>query len=109
MSISRRLSGWLLVLALLFLVSPAAFSQSERGTLTGTILDTTGASVPGARVAITNTATNLSVQVLSTDSGDYTAANLPVGEYSVRIENLSTDELAISRRRSRPPALPAGG
>jgi len=66
--------------------SPVIFAQSERGTITGTVLDSTGAVVPGARVTVTNVATNVSSPARSTDSGNYTVASLPVGLYSVRVE-----------------------
>ena len=41
--------------------------------------------VPGAKVTITNSATNLTTVITTTDAGDYLAPKLPVGTYTVRI------------------------
>ncbi|HYM09212.1 MAG TPA: carboxypeptidase regulatory-like domain-containing protein [Bryobacterales bacterium] len=87
MSIWGPLKASFCVVGLLALsFAGALFAQSERGTITGTVLDPSGAVVPGARITVTNTATNVASQTVGTDSGDYTAANLPVGQYSIRVE-----------------------
>jgi len=62
------------------------FAQSERGTISGTIHDASGAVVPGAKVSVTATATNSTQVYLSNDSGDFTAPSLAVGQYEIRIE-----------------------
>src|SRR5258706_7649671 len=67
-------------------LSKALFGQSERGTITGTVADSTGAVVPKARVIVTNTDTKLVSESESNDAGAYTAASLPVGPYTVRVE-----------------------
>src|SRR2546425_6912860 len=67
--------------SLVFLVSLAAWGQTERGNITGAVTDSTGAAVPGATVTITHTATNQSVTVTTTNAGDYNGANLPPGDY----------------------------
>jgi hypothetical protein len=61
-------------------------AQTDRGIITGTITDSSGAAVPEARVAATNTATNISIQTVTTSSGDFTIPSLPVGSYQVRVE-----------------------
>jgi carboxypeptidase family protein len=61
-------------------------AQSERGTITGTIHDQSGALIPGASVTITNMATNVAVHVTSNDSGEFTVPNLAPGSYLVRVE-----------------------
>src|SRR5450432_2713328 len=72
-------------LSLLVLVA-SLFGQSERGTITGTVTDTSGAAVPQAKITATETGTNVAVTVQSNETGDYTLPNLPIGLYSVRIE-----------------------
>ncbi len=62
------------------------FGQSERGQLAGTITDSTGAVVPGARIVIVNTATNTSFTTVAGETGQYTVPNLSPGVYSVRVE-----------------------
>lgn len=61
-------------------------AQSERATITGEIHDKTGAVVPGAKVTVTENATNTSTVLLSNDSGQYTMPSLAVGAYTIRIE-----------------------
>src|SRR5260370_22223815 len=71
---------------LLACVATALFGQSERGTITGTVADSTGAVVPKAGVIVSNLATKLVSESQSNDAGGYTAASLPVGPYTVRVE-----------------------
>src|SRR6266700_8253997 len=72
-------------LAGLLLFSVACLAQ-ERGTITGTLTDPTGAVVPGARISIRNLANNASYQSATTSAGEYTAPNLPAGKYELTIE-----------------------
>jgi hypothetical protein len=62
------------------------FAQSERGTITGSVSDSSGAVVPGATVTITNTATNVATTLTTNQAGSYTAPSLPAGTYNVRVE-----------------------
>ena len=62
-----------------------AFAQTPTGTIAGTVLDSTGASVANATVTVTNTATNVS-QTLKTDAGGrYSQAFLNPGQYQVKV------------------------
>ena len=74
------------VLCVLCVVS-AIFAQSDRGIITGTVSDASGAVVPGAQVTVTHVATNTSRKTTTTTSGDFTVPSLPVGVYQVRVEN----------------------
>src|ERR1051326_3754456 len=78
------------------LLVTSAYGQSERGTITGAITDASGALVPGARVTVTNTLTNVSSETVSTEAGSYTAANLPVGEYRIRVEKPGFNSAVLS-------------
>jgi hypothetical protein len=71
---------------LTLLLAGALFAQSERGSISGTVRDASGAVVPGAKVVVTNPATNSTLNTVTTESGDYTAPNLSAGTYTVRIE-----------------------
>lgn len=81
----RRLPCLAWVICCLIL-SPAVFAQSERATVSGTVSDASGAVIPGARVTVTNNATNVTSVSTTTESGDYTVPSLPVGQYTVRVE-----------------------
>src|SRR5438270_586963 len=61
-------------------------AQSERGTITGAVRDSSGAVVPGATVTVTSTATNAVSNLVTNDSGEYTAPSLAAGTYTVRVE-----------------------
>ena len=56
----------------LLLLVGAAFAQSDRGTITGTIADPAGASVSNASIEAKNTATGAVYPALSTTTGNYT-------------------------------------
>src|SRR6516165_851531 len=64
---SSRL-GWI---ATLFLAG-AVFAQQERGSISGMVLDATGAVVPSAKLVITNRDTNTTFTTVSGDAGQYT-------------------------------------
>jgi hypothetical protein len=66
--------------------SSMLFGQSSRGSITGKVTDASGASVPGAKVTVVNNATNVTSELVTSVTGDYTAADIPAGSYSVRIE-----------------------
>ena len=62
-------------------------AQDISGTIGGTILDPSGATVPGAKVTITNTDRNQVLRTITTDpSGTYSAPLIPVGQYSIKVE-----------------------
>ena len=60
-------------------------AQETRGTISGTVRDADGV-LPGANVKITNTATNVSQQLVTNDSGYFEARLLIAGDYEVSIE-----------------------
>ncbi len=85
---SIAVTGTMIVLyAFLALVStPAGLAQTFRGSIQGTITDTTGAAVPGAQVKVFSPATGLSRTVAANDRGEYAAFELPLGTYSITVE-----------------------
>jgi outer membrane receptor protein involved in Fe transport len=62
------------------------FAQGERGTITGTVSDTTGAVISGANVTLRNVGTNISTSIESNSAGIYTFPALPPGLYEVTVE-----------------------
>src|SRR3954463_14321188 len=69
-------------------LSPMALAQTtiSTGSIQGTITDQSGAVVSGAKVAITNKGTGLTLSVTTTSSGTYASGALNPGEYRVRVE-----------------------
>ena len=61
-------------------------AQTDRGTISGTVTDSSGAAVPDAKVTAIHVATNTTSTTVSTSSGDFTIPSLPVGEYNLRVE-----------------------
>jgi len=71
---------------LVAMVSALAHGQETTGSISGTITDSSGASVKGASVTLTNTDRGQDLRTLKTNSeGFYTATSLPVGTYRVKV------------------------
>src|SRR5437867_3895152 len=80
----RRL---LFLSTILLLTSTAqAFGQSSNATVSGTVIDTTNAVLPGVSVTATNNGTGVVTTVLSNESGVYNFASLLPGVYKVSAE-----------------------
>jgi hypothetical protein len=75
-----------LIVGALLLGCVPVLAQSGRGTISGTVIDSAGAVVPGANIIVTNPATGVSSTTRSNETGTYTVPDLPVGEYSVQAE-----------------------
>jgi Carboxypeptidase regulatory-like domain/TonB-dependent Receptor Plug Domain len=78
------------LLALVFVIVCASVlslhAQTSEGRILGTVFDQTGAVISGAKVTITNTATNVSRDLITTSAGEYVAPNLEPGGYTVAAE-----------------------
>ena len=75
-----------IVLAFLFLLSVTASAQFRAG-VQGTVTDSTGAVVPGARVVLTNKETSQQQETTTSDAGFYRFSSLPPGLFSVSVES----------------------
>lgn len=78
----------------LLLVWTAA-GQVEQGTITGTVNDTSGAVVPGARVAVTNTKTGVASVTQTNGEGHYTLPYMPPGQYEVAVTKEGFDKARV--------------
>lgn len=67
------------------LLTPRAHGQVVTGTLTGTVTDSTGATIPNAAVTVTDQATGASQSTNTTGNGIYNIPYLAPGLYRVSI------------------------
>jgi hypothetical protein len=86
MTQSIRLSIRLVAVLLVALAFVPAGAQTSTSRITGTVVDPTGAVVPGATVTALHEATGISQTQTTTDAGLYSFASLPVGSYTVTVE-----------------------
>src|SRR5581483_205588 len=66
-------------------MSGALLAQAVSGSITGAVLDASGAAVPNATVTITNQATGVAINTVSNEAGYYNAPNLIAGAYRVDV------------------------
>src|SRR5262245_9691209 len=66
--------------------APSALAQVEQATITGTVMDKSGAVIPDAKVVVTNIRTQALRETKTTGDGHYTVPYLPVGQYEVTVE-----------------------
>lgn len=76
-----------LCFTVLLLLAGGLFAQGgATGTILGTVTDTSGAIIPGAKVTVTNTSTNTSFQAITSTAGDFQVPSLTPGQYKVTVE-----------------------
>ncbi|MFN2445908.1 MAG: TonB-dependent receptor domain-containing protein [Vicinamibacterales bacterium] len=76
----------LVVLLVLFGLAAPAWAQFETATVVGTVRDSSGAGVPGAKVTLTNTATGVSAERMSDENGNFEFFTVRIGVYVVTAE-----------------------
>jgi hypothetical protein len=93
----------LVALFVLFLTFPA-FTQTFRGTVSGTVVDTQGAVVSDATVLLSNPATGVTLSAKSGKAGDFLFPELPVGIYRLTVsyvgfqtEKIDNIDVAVSK------------
>jgi hypothetical protein len=79
------MSGRLLCLLIVLLLPAAAHAQTPLGALSGTVLDQSGAVLPGATVTVTNSGTGQVMSSVSGDNGAFLFPQVPVGTYKVTV------------------------
>ena len=75
-----------LLVAVLSLFASLAPAQTITASITGTVSDPSGASVPGGNVTATNTETNVRSTTTTNSDGIYTFPFLRVGSYTITVE-----------------------
>src|SRR6185295_16932647 len=76
----------LVIAALALLSSAQMYGQAVSGSLLGTVIDSTGAVVPAAKVTITETKTGSSRTMETNASGNFAFPTLEPGTYQVAVE-----------------------
>src|SRR5579863_8742392 len=71
---------------ILTLAHPLAHAQTTFATITGAVVDASGAVIPKAKIVATNVETGVKTATESNQAGDYTIAQLKEGAYEVRAE-----------------------
>ncbi|HEY4008550.1 MAG TPA: carboxypeptidase-like regulatory domain-containing protein [Acidobacteriaceae bacterium] len=84
---SARGAFLFLILFAAAFVLPSSIHAQANGSFSGTIVDKSGSSVPGASVTATELATGLARVGKTDDTGHYLIPLLPVGNYTVRVES----------------------
>jgi hypothetical protein len=86
-SLSARLQPALPVLLLLTIACVGASAQIDRAELEGTVMDTTGAVIRGAKVQVSAVDTGISQEQQTNANGYYRFPGLAVGRYKVTVTN----------------------
>jgi hypothetical protein len=78
-----RYAAFLLIASMLLIAN--AYGQVAGGTLSGTVSDPSGGSIPQGQVVIKNVATGIDTTVETNGDGYYTVPNLLPGEYRLTV------------------------
>jgi hypothetical protein len=74
-----------LLFAFLTLLAVSAQAQTFQGGISGSVTDSSGATVPNAVIKATEDATGTAHDTISSSAGEFNYANLPVGSYTVTV------------------------
>ncbi|HEV2964162.1 MAG TPA: carboxypeptidase-like regulatory domain-containing protein [Candidatus Angelobacter sp.] len=104
------------LLLVLLLTGPVLFAQSATGEVNGTIVDSSGSVVPGAKVNITNQGTKITNATTSNGNGYFHFLNLRPGIYVLTVEmagfkkvETAPFDLAVNQTLTQPVTLGVGG
>jgi hypothetical protein len=68
------------------LIAGRAWPQASTSTVRGSVVDSQHAVIPGAKVTLTNTATNVARESVSNNAGLYVFPGVTPGPYRVKVE-----------------------
>ena len=75
----------LVILSILFALPLSSAQDASTGAIHGTVVDLHDLRIPGASVAVVNTATGVRYSATSDAEGRFSIDLLPPGDYSARI------------------------
>lgn len=112
----NRILGCLLFV--LLLLGPPSLTYGQVGTegsMFGTVQDSSGAVIPGAKVTVENLNTGLSRSATTDNAGNFEVLALPVGPYSISVTSpgfktwrVSRTEIMVGSRARVSPTLEVG-
>ena len=70
----------------ILVLAVSAFAQSDRGNITGTVMDSSSAVIPGAKVVVSDPATGSRRETTTTATGNYSITDLSAGVYTLSVE-----------------------
>jgi hypothetical protein len=65
---------------------PATIWAQDTATVVGTVADSTGAVIPGAKISVTNPDRGFVRNLVSNTAGEYLAGRIPIGNYVITCE-----------------------
>lgn len=87
---------------LLFIAAAPVAAQTTSTEVLGTVSDSTGAVIPGAKVSLLRVETGERRETTTTSSGDFSFPLIEIGEYTVKVtvQGFKTEERTASRCNS---------
>ncbi|MGO9269440.1 MAG: carboxypeptidase regulatory-like domain-containing protein [Terriglobia bacterium] len=86
----------LLLGSILLLTAAVWCQQQETGTIVGTVVDSSGAVIPNAKITVSNPDKGINRVFTSGSSGSFSEASLPIGNYTVTAEAAGFEKLVRS-------------
>ncbi len=83
---SRFIIGASAIALFAALATSRVYGQTVSGTIVGTVTDPSGASIPGAKVTVTNESTQTKAVAETNETGGYRVPFLPIGSYKIQVE-----------------------
>ena len=93
-----RLIRFTVLLVSAIFAATAASAQYDTGVVLGTVSDTTGAVVPGSKIALKNTATGVVAERTANQNGEYEFTSVLPGDYTLTTtaSNFKTESTSFS-------------
>jgi hypothetical protein len=85
------------ILAAMFISATALVAQTNKGGISGTVFDQTGAVIPGATVVVTNIGTNKEQRLTTSGEGTFSIPLLDPVEYRVAVEAKGFRKAVVER------------
>src|SRR5438105_5271648 len=86
-TIKRNWLRWLCGLLFALLLSGAGAAQTITGSISGTVLDTSGQVIAGATVKLINTRTSDTRTLTTNEAGDFNFTAIQPGTYTLKVEH----------------------